>query len=44
FKENGVSLPQDHEVSTTHAKLSWLEGGRVAFTDMGSTNWSSVDG
>lgn len=42
FRQKGVSLYKDKEVSTTHAKLE-LRGGQVFFTDLRSTNGSSVN-
>lgn len=43
FKEKGISLPKDSEVSTTHARLL-VRGGKVFFVDAGSSNGSIVDG
>jgi hypothetical protein len=39
FKRNGVSLPNDQEVSTTHGKIELsADGCSVTFEDAGSTN------
>ncbi len=43
FVKNGISLPEDDEVSTTHAKLE-ARGGAVWVTDLDSTNGSILDG
>jgi hypothetical protein len=43
FRDGGMSLPLDAEVSTTHAKLHCL-GLHIFFTDMGSTNGSKING
>jgi pSer/pThr/pTyr-binding forkhead associated (FHA) protein len=42
FKEKGVSLYKDKEISTTHAKIE-VRNGQIFFTDLGSTNGSSVN-
>jgi hypothetical protein len=42
FKEKGVSMYKDKEISTTHAKIE-VRNGQVFFTDLRSTNGSSVN-
>lgn len=43
FKEKGVSLYKDKEISTTHAKIE-LRNGQVFLVDVKSTNGSLLNG
>lgn len=43
FKEKGVSLYKDKEISTTHAKVE-LRNGEAFFIDAKSTNGSHLNG
>lgn len=43
FKEKGVSLYKDKEISTTHAKIE-LRHGQVFLVDVRSTNGSLLNG
>eukprot|EP00937_MAST-01D_sp_MAST-1D-sp2_P001201 g1201.t1 len=40
----GVCMPDDDELSSSHARLKYGVGNRVLFVDVGSTNGSEVDG
>jgi predicted component of type VI protein secretion system len=42
FKEKGVSLYKDKEISTTHAKIE-LKNGELLLTDTGSTNGTQIN-
>ncbi|TYZ63036.1 hypothetical protein PybrP1_004030 [[Pythium] brassicae (nom. inval.)] len=41
---NGLSMPKDPELSTTHAQLRIEPGGRIFFVDLDSTNGSLING
>ena len=42
FREKGVSMYKDKEISTTHAKIE-SRNGQLFFTDVRSTNGSSIN-
>eukprot|EP00604_Paraphysomonas_vestita_P003828 CAMPEP_0174824098 /NCGR_PEP_ID=MMETSP1107-20130205/30556_1 /TAXON_ID=36770 /ORGANISM="Paraphysomonas vestita, Strain GFlagA" /LENGTH=92 /DNA_ID=CAMNT_0016049513 /DNA_START=246 /DNA_END=521 /DNA_ORIENTATION=- len=43
FREKGVSLYKDKEISTTHAKIE-LRNGQVFLVDVESTNGTQLNG
>lgn len=43
FREKGVSLYKDKEISTTHAKID-MRNGQVFLVDMASTNGTQLNG
>ena len=43
FIKNGISLPEDGEVSTVHGRFD-VKNGHLQFTDIGSTNGTMLEG
>ena len=47
FKQKGMSLPKDLEISTTHGRFGYSSrssGSGFSYTDVGSTNGSRLNG
>mmetsp|Transcript_13961 Transcript_13961/g.15588 ORF Transcript_13961/g.15588 Transcript_13961/m.15588 type:complete len:305 (+) Transcript_13961:173-1087(+) len=48
FKQKGISLPKDLEISTTHGRFGYssraTSGSGFSYTDVGSTNGSRLNG